>query len=112
MPLPEPCTGRAALAAACATAVRELDPRDPRAIARLVLAAEALDVALRPHDGPAEGAARLEGLRDAIGDHLVVLSAAGLPDVERQALCVSLVRTLTDAADLLPPGPAGAASTC
>jgi hypothetical protein len=110
--LPDLTTPTAALAAACAGAAREVDSRDPRTLDRLVLVVEALDVALRPGPGPTTGEPGLRSLRDAIGDCLVVLSAAGMPESERDAVCTSLSAALAEAAELLASAGSGPAPIC
>jgi hypothetical protein len=101
LPLPVEAEQVAGLAEDCAAAAREVDARDPRTVARLTLAVEALDVALEPVRGWAETSSDLPALRDEVGDHLVALSAAGLAPVEREAVARSLVGVLTRAAVLL-----------
>jgi hypothetical protein len=105
MPLPDLTTPTAALAAACAAAAREVDPRDPRELDRLVLLVEALDATLRPEPGLVQDEPRLSSLRTAVGDHLVVLSAAGLPEHEREHASQSLSAALRETAELLAAGP-------
>jgi hypothetical protein len=112
MPLPDLTTPGATLAAACAAAAREVDPRDPRGLDRLVLLVEALDVTLRPDSGQVQDEPRLSSLRNAVGDHLVVLSAAGMPDREREQVCRSLSAALSEAAELLAAGDTGTAPIC
>jgi hypothetical protein len=88
----------AGLAEGCAVAAGAVDHSRPGALAGLTAEIEALDVALRQ---VVAGVPSLPDLRDAVGDHLVALSAAGMPTVERQAVATSLAAVLAEAADLL-----------
>jgi hypothetical protein len=61
----------------------------------LLALADALDAALARRGGVEQAA--LASVRDAVGDHLVALSAAGMPAGEREAVARSLTELLADA---------------
>jgi hypothetical protein len=77
----------------CAAAARQIDPGDPRSVDRLQQVVVALDAAICGWGSPLDVAA----LRDAVGDHLVALSAAGSSRHDREAVARSLADLLGEA---------------
>jgi hypothetical protein len=104
MALPEDVQRAAALAERCGAAARAVDGQDPRAVALLTDQLDALELALLPALRWPLRPAALPALRDAVGDHRVALSAAGLPPDERRRAVRSLTGLLDEAAALLRAG--------
>lgn len=111
MSLPDDRDRVALLVEDCAAAVRQVDHADPPTLARLASAVEALDAAL-PAASPCSDAAALPAVRDALGDHLVALGAAGLPLVERQAVATSLAALLAETGVVVGAGRSSGDRSC
>lgn len=94
----------ARLAERCAAAAAEVAVGDG-SLARLAAAADELDAALGRMAGPTTSGRDLIAARDAAGDLLAALCAAGLGRDDRQDLAGTLARLLTDVAAAIRAGP-------